>query len=98
MQARRQSIPLRLVADRIERRVVAVEPKIMLNWVRFNGVLSPLLGLMGSIQAIETIKLLSGAGQTLTGRVLMVDALTLQIREMRLNQDPACPVCHASGK
>lgn len=59
-----------------------------------NGVLSPLLGLMGSIQAIETIKLLSGAGQTLSGRVLMVDALTLQIREMRLNQDPACPVCH----
>ena len=63
-----------------------------------NGVLSPLLGLMGSIQAIETIKLLSGAGQTLAGRVLMVDALTLQIREMRLSQDPACPVCHASGK
>jgi adenylyltransferase/sulfurtransferase len=63
-----------------------------------NGVLSPLLGLMGSIQAIETIKLLTGAGDTLAGRVLMVDALTLQIREMRLPQDPACPVCHASGK
>lgn len=59
-----------------------------------NGVLSPLLGLMGSIQAIETIKLLSGAGQSLAGRVVMIDALSLQIREMRLPQDPACPVCH----
>ncbi len=59
-----------------------------------NGVLSPLLGLMGSIQAIETIKLLTGAGQSLAGRVVMVDALSLQIREMRLPQDPACPVCH----
>ncbi|MDT8311007.1 MAG: molybdopterin-synthase adenylyltransferase MoeB [Methylophaga sp.] len=58
-----------------------------------NGVLSPMLGLMGSIQAIETIKLLTAAGQTLAGRVLMIDALTLQIREMRLPQDPACPVC-----
>ncbi|HET8808313.1 MAG TPA: molybdopterin-synthase adenylyltransferase MoeB [Methylophaga sp.] len=58
-----------------------------------NGVLSPLLGLMGSIQAIETIKLLTGTGQSLAGRVVMVDALSLQIREMRLPQDPACPVC-----
>lgn len=63
-----------------------------------NGVLSPLLGLMGSIQAIETIKLLSDAGQSLAGRVVMVDALSLQIREMRLPQDPACPVCHALEK
>lgn len=63
-----------------------------------NGVLSPMLGLMGSIQAIETIKLLTGAGQSLTGRVVMVDALSLQIREMRLPQDPACPVCHALEK
>ncbi|MCX4190734.1 HesA/MoeB/ThiF family protein [Methylophaga sp. OBS3] len=63
-----------------------------------NGVLSPLLGLIGSIQAIETIKLLTDAGQSLSGRVLMIDALSLQIREMRLPQDPACPVCHAQGK
>lgn len=63
-----------------------------------NGVLSPLLGLIGSIQAIETIKLLSGAGQSLAGRVLMIDALTLQIREMRLPQDPACPVCYPKEK
>lgn len=63
-----------------------------------NGVLSPLLGLIGSIQAIETIKLLTAAGQSLAGRVLMIDALSLQIREMRLPQDPACPVCYPKEK
>ncbi|AFJ03399.1 Sulfur carrier protein adenylyltransferase ThiF [Methylophaga frappieri] len=63
-----------------------------------SGVLSPLLGVMGSLQAVETIKLLTASGQTLTGRMLVVDALTMQLREIRLSPDPACPVCQSSGK
>ncbi|WP_300492083.1 molybdopterin-synthase adenylyltransferase MoeB [uncultured Alcanivorax sp.] len=59
-----------------------------------SGVLSPLLGMMGSIQAIETLKLLANTGTSLNGRLLLVDAQSMQIREMTLKQDPACPVCH----
>ena len=61
---------------------------------RGGGVLSPLLGMMGSIQAIETLKLLANTGTSLNGRLLLVDAQSMQIREMTLKQDPACPVCH----
>lgn len=60
------------------------------------GVLAPVAGMIGSIQATETLKLLLGAGQTLTGRVLLLDALTMEWRELRLRQDPACPVCHGA--
>lgn len=58
-----------------------------------SGVLAPLLGMIGSMQAIETIKLLTGVGESLNGRLLMVDAMTMQIRTLRLQADPACPVC-----
>ena len=57
------------------------------------GVLAPLLGLIGSIQAVETIKLIVGTGESLTGRVVMVDALTMDWRALRLRKDPNCPVC-----
>ncbi len=57
------------------------------------GVFSPLLGIIGSIQAAETIKLITGAGETLTGRVLVIDALSMEWRTLRLRKDPACPVC-----
>lgn len=50
--------------------------------------------MMGSIQAIETLKLLANTGVSLNGRLLIVDALSMQIREINLKQDPACPVCH----
>ena len=60
------------------------------------GVLSPLLGVVGSIQAIETIKLLSQFGQTLSSRLLMIDAASMQWREMRLKPNPDCPVCQSS--
>lgn len=60
------------------------------------GVLAPVAGIIGSIQATETLKLLLGAGQTLTGRVLLLDALTMEWRELKLRQDPACPVCHGA--
>jgi adenylyltransferase/sulfurtransferase len=58
-----------------------------------NGVMAPLVGIIGSVQAMETIKVLTGIGQTLTGRLLLLDAVTMQWREMRLPRDPECPAC-----
>ncbi len=57
------------------------------------GVLAPVAGIVGSIQAAETLKLLLGIGETLTGRVLLLDALAMEWREIRLRKDPHCPVC-----
>ncbi len=57
------------------------------------GVLAPLLGILGSIQAVETIKLILDTGESLCGRVLVLDALTLEWRSLRLRKDPDCPVC-----
>jgi adenylyltransferase/sulfurtransferase len=58
-----------------------------------NGVLSPVVGIIGSIQATEAIKILAGFGTTLSGRLLTLDAATMEFREIRLSQDPTCPVC-----
>jgi molybdopterin/thiamine biosynthesis adenylyltransferase len=58
-----------------------------------SGVLAPVVGIIGSIQALEAIKLICDIGETLHGRVLILDALTLQWRTMKLRRDPACPVC-----
>lgn len=58
-----------------------------------NGVLAPLVGVIGSIQAIEAIKLLSGAGEPLIGKLLLFDALQMEWRSIKLKPDPACPVC-----
>jgi molybdopterin-synthase adenylyltransferase len=58
-----------------------------------SGVLAPVVGIIGSIQALEAIKLICGAGETLRGRLLILDALTMQWRTMKLRRDPACPVC-----
>ncbi len=58
-----------------------------------NGVLAPVVGIIGSIQATETIKLLSGVGAPLAGRLLILDAATMEWRSMRLTKDPECPVC-----
>lgn len=63
-----------------------------------SGVLSPLLGVIGGTQAVETVKLLAGVGQSLCGRLLMLDALTMHWREIKLKQDPSCPVCNLDGK
>jgi adenylyltransferase/sulfurtransferase len=60
-----------------------------------NGVISPLVGIIGSIQALEAIKLLSGCGEILGGRLLLLDGLRMQWRELRLRPDPNCPVCGA---
>jgi sulfur-carrier protein adenylyltransferase/sulfurtransferase len=57
------------------------------------GVLGVLPGIIGSIQALETIKLIIGAGDTLIGRLVLFDALKLKFRELRLRKDPECPLC-----
>ncbi len=57
------------------------------------GVLGALPGVIGSIQALEAIKLLLGRGETLVGRLLLFDALKLEFRELSLRRDPECPVC-----
>nr|VFK38256.1 MAG: adenylyltransferase and sulfurtransferase [Candidatus Kentron sp. SD]VFK44329.1 MAG: adenylyltransferase and sulfurtransferase [Candidatus Kentron sp. SD]VFK79310.1 MAG: adenylyltransferase and sulfurtransferase [Candidatus Kentron sp. SD] len=57
------------------------------------GVLSPLLGIIGSIQATETIKILADVGTTLAGRVLLLDAAGMESRTLTLRRDPRCPVC-----
>ena len=57
------------------------------------GVLGVLPGIIGSIQALETIKLIVGVGETLVGRLLLCDARRLQFRELALAKDPDCPVC-----
>jgi sulfur-carrier protein adenylyltransferase/sulfurtransferase len=57
------------------------------------GVLGILPGLVGIIQATETVKLILGKGDPLIGRVLLVDALGMKFRELKLRQNPDCPVC-----
>ena len=59
------------------------------------GVLGILPGLVGVIQATETIKLVLGNGEPLIGRLLLVDALAMRFRELKLRKNPECPVCGA---
>jgi molybdopterin-synthase adenylyltransferase len=59
------------------------------------GVFAPLVGVVGSLQAAEALKLLSGMGSALVGQLLTLDAQTLATRQLRLQRDPACPVCGA---
>ncbi|MDP3774965.1 MAG: molybdopterin-synthase adenylyltransferase MoeB [Gemmatimonadales bacterium] len=57
------------------------------------GVLGVLPGIIGSLQAMEAIKLLLGAGDTLVGRLVLLDALKMGFRELTLDKDPGCPAC-----
>jgi adenylyltransferase/sulfurtransferase len=57
------------------------------------GVFSPLVGIVGATQAAEALKLLAGIGRSLAGRLLLVDALAMEWRELRVPRDPACPAC-----
>jgi adenylyltransferase/sulfurtransferase len=57
------------------------------------GVLGVLPGLIGTIQATEAIKLITGIGEPLVGRLLLYDALTMRVRQITLARDPECPVC-----
>ena len=57
------------------------------------GVFAPLVGIIGSMQAAEALKLLAGVGSSLAGRLQMLDARTMEWSEIRLPRAPACPVC-----
>lgn len=61
------------------------------------GVLAPLVGIIGSIQATETLKVLLDIGETLTGRLLVLDALNMEWRTIKLRKDPDCPVCGSTA-
>ncbi len=57
------------------------------------GVLGALTGLVGSIQSTEALKLMLGIGDSLSSRLLLVDALSMSFREVKLKRNPACPLC-----
>jgi molybdopterin/thiamine biosynthesis adenylyltransferase len=57
------------------------------------GVFAPLVGIVGSTQAAEALKLIAGVGKSLAGRLLLVDARTMEWRSLTVPRDPACPVC-----
>jgi molybdopterin/thiamine biosynthesis adenylyltransferase len=57
------------------------------------GVFAPLVGIVGSMQAAEALKLLAGVGPSLAGRLQMLDARSMQWDELRVQRNPACPVC-----
>ena len=58
-----------------------------------NGVIAPLLGIIGSIQANEAMKLIMGIGDSLVGRLLLIDVLNMEFNVAKLNKDKACPIC-----
>lgn len=58
-----------------------------------NGVLAPLVGVIGSMQALEAVKVLMNLGEDLSGRLLLFDGSTAEWRSLKLRRDPACPVC-----
>lgn len=62
-----------------------------------NGVFSPLVGIIGAAQAAEAIKVLLSIGQTMQGRLLLLDALSAEWRTIKLSKDPACQVCGPSS-
>ncbi len=62
------------------------------------GVFSPLVGVIGAMQALEALKLLTGAGTSLSGRLLLFDALAGDWRTIRLKRDPGCQVCGSAGQ
>lgn len=58
-----------------------------------NGVIAPITGIVGSIQALEAMKLIMSVGETLTGRLLLLDGLTMEWNMMKLRKNPNCPTC-----
>ncbi|MCF7969802.1 MAG: molybdopterin-synthase adenylyltransferase MoeB [Methylococcaceae bacterium] len=58
-----------------------------------NGVIAPITGIIGSIQALETLKLIMNIGESLAGRLLLLDGLTMEWQTMRLKRNPSCPSC-----
>jgi thiazole biosynthesis adenylyltransferase ThiF len=60
-----------------------------------NGVIAPITGIIGSIQALEAMKLIMNIGETLIGRLLLVDGYTMEFNTMKLRKNPSCPTCGA---
>ncbi|SFE36880.1 molybdopterin-synthase adenylyltransferase MoeB [Nitrosomonas sp. Nm166] len=60
------------------------------------GVFSPLVGIIGCMQAAETLKILLNIGESLNGRLLLLEGLTMNWRSIKLHKDPACPVCYTT--
>lgn len=60
------------------------------------GVFAPVVGIIGAMQAAEALKLIAGIGESLNGRLLLLDALAMEWRTVRLKRDPACAVCGTS--
>ena len=58
-----------------------------------NGVLAPIAGLVGTIQALQAIKVLLGIGEQLCGELLLIDGLDLSFRKVKIAKDPECPIC-----
>ncbi len=58
-----------------------------------NGVIAPLPGIIGAMQALEAVKLIAGIGQSLRGRLLLLDALSMEWNRMNLRKNPQCPTC-----
>jgi adenylyltransferase/sulfurtransferase len=57
------------------------------------GVFAPLVGIIGAMQAAEALKILIGTGETMSGRLLLLDALSMDVRNVKLQRDPGCAVC-----
>ena len=62
-----------------------------------NGVAAPLVGIVGSVQAMEAMKIIAGVGESLAGYVLHLDAKRMEWRKFRLTKDPDCPTCAKSA-
>ncbi|MGH8750141.1 MAG: HesA/MoeB/ThiF family protein [Burkholderiales bacterium] len=62
------------------------------------GVFAPLTGIIGTIQAAEALKILTGAGETLNGRLLLLDALSMELRSIKLAKDLQCSVCGSKAR
>jgi len=60
------------------------------------GILGPVVGMVGCVQALEAIKLLCGIGTSLAGRLVLFDGLAMEWQEIRLKKNPDCPVCNTS--
>ena len=58
-----------------------------------NGVLAPIVGIIGAMQALETIKVIVGFGQTLSGHLMLLDAISMQWQKFKLDRNPNCPIC-----
>jgi molybdopterin-synthase adenylyltransferase len=61
-----------------------------------NGVFTPIVGLVGSLQALEALKLILHVGENLIGRLLLIDALHMDFCTIQMNKNPYCPVCSSS--